>query len=87
MATEKNDQQKWESCVENCEVWCPEPAFMFHRNRPLLEMRKLIASQKNVSIQSIKVDKNGRKLTLDGSTIAIQNLKTWQVEPVPDGSD
>ena len=83
----KNEQQKWESCVENCEVWCPEPAFMFHRNRPLLEMRKLIASQKNVSIQSIKVDKNGRKLTLDGSTIAIQNLKTWQVEPVPDGSD
>jgi len=79
---QKNADNQWESCVEGVEVWCPEPAFLFHRNRPLLEMRRLIASQKGVSVQSIKVDKNGRKLTLDGKTVALQNLKTWQVEPV-----
>ena len=32
---------QWESRVEGVEVRCPEPAFLFHRNRPLLEMRRL----------------------------------------------
>ena len=79
---QKNANNQWESCVEGVEVWCPEPAFLFHRNRPLLEMRRLIASQKGVSVQAVKVDKNGRKLTLDGKMVALQNLKTWQVDPV-----
>ena len=63
-------------------MWCPEPAFLFHRNRPLLEMRRLIASQKGVPVQSIKVDKNGRKLTIEGKVVAVQNLKTWEVDDV-----
>ena len=75
----KNEEQKWESAVKGVEVWCPEPAFMFARNRPLFEMRRLIASQKGIPVQSVKVDKSARKLWLDGKVVATQNLSTWQV--------
>ena len=75
----KNEELKWESAVKGVEVWCPEPAFMFARNRPLFEMRRLIASQKGIPVQSVKVDKSARKLWLDGKVVATQNLSTWQV--------
>ena len=75
----KNDEQKWESVVQGVEVWCPEPPFMFARNRPLFEMRRLIASQKGIPVQSIKVDKSARKLWLDGKLVAEQDLGSWQV--------
>ena len=52
---------------------------MFARNRPLFEMRRLIASQKGIPVQSVKVDKSARKLWLDGKVVATQNLSTWQV--------
>ena len=75
----KNEEQKWESAVKGVEVWCPEPAFMFHRNRPLFELRRLIAAEKGIPVQSVKVDKIVRKLWLDGKLVAEQSLGTWQV--------
>ena len=71
---------KWESAVTGIEVWQVDPLFVQHRNRPLFATRKQIAAQKGIPVSSVVVDKIARKLKIDGNLVAVQSLKTWQVD-------
>ena len=90
----KKDGNQWSSTVPTVEAYTLDPEFIINRNKPMLSTRTLLASKLGVKKTEIKFDKQGRKLILmctvlamDGTTVvaasgtvlATQSLATWRV--------
>ena len=80
-ALRKKVDGKWTNTVPAVECYTIDPGFIFRRNQPMLDARKLLAGPLGVKPTEIKFDKIARKLiSPDGNTIlATQSLSTWRV--------
>ena len=80
-ALRKKVDGKWTNTVPAVECYTIDPGFIFRRNQPMLDARKLLAGPLGVKPAEIKFDKIARKLiSPDGNTIlATQSLSTWRV--------
>ena len=85
-ALRKKVDGKWTNTVPAVECYTIDPGFIFRRNQPMLDARKLLAGPLGVKPAEIKFDKIARKLiSPDGNTILATQSRSmlWRAAHPP----